>query len=108
MSFIGLLNNTCCIEQRTVSFNSSDGGASETWSACAANVACRVRMLNASEKNTGVSIISQADCVVYMSYRSINPAENRLTLNGVAYNITGVSDMGADGKYLAVYLQRKA
>ena len=45
--------------------------------------------------------------ILYLKYRSLDAVENRITAGGETYDITGISDMGSDKRYLAVHLEIK-
>jgi SPP1 family predicted phage head-tail adaptor len=105
MSFENLLNKDCSIQSRLVTVNTKTGEKTQSWQTTAQNVPCRLRLRTENEIFSDKSEYLKSTHILYMKYRQIDPIENRVAIDDTSYNITGVNDMGSQGKYLAVYLE---
>ena len=105
MSFESLLNKTCTVQLQSTAVNAQTGEKQHSWSDLASNVACRLRMRSANELLSQGSEYVKSTHVMYMKYRQLSPIEHRIVIDGDTYNIIGTSDMGSEGKYVAVYAE---
>lgn len=107
MSFDSLLNQTCTIQTRTVTFNSTTGGEISTWANTYTSVPCRFQFLGSSEQRKAELQNVRATNRIYLKDYSLSPSENRITFDSINYQITGSEALGGVGSnYYCVYLER--
>lgn len=105
MSFENLLNKLCSVQSSIVTLNTNTGEKSRTWQTTVENVPCRLRSRTEKEMLSDKSEYVQSAHILYIKHRQLDAIENRIIIDGTTYNITGISDMGSEGRYLAVYLE---
>lgn len=88
----GLLPDTCDILEVT---RTSDGAGSwaEAWGTATASVPCRIDFRSyGKEAMNAAALIPYKSGIISMEYDETITTSNRVLLNGVTYNITGVNN----------------
>ncbi len=106
MSFAQLLKHLCTIEQETQTQDEFTGEQIRSWETLYENIACRLRNRDASERIHGDKEYQKATHALYMNSRAFDISKIRIIIDGNIYNAAGCIDMGGEGKYLCVYLER--
>lgn len=113
-AFTAKLIHTCTIQQRAGT-SSTDDWEGESWTDAATGVRCLHQRRTERELNTRTmsSTRVQQD-VLYMERRTVTQQDrvtnivdrNGTVLEAGPFDITGVVDMGGQGRFLKVYLKR--
>jgi len=88
----GLLPDTCNILEVTRTSDGA-GGWTEAWGTATADVPCRLDFRTyGKEVNTAYALTPYKSGIISMEYDETITTANRILLNSVEYNITGVND----------------
>ena len=94
MSFIGLLNTTCTIQQKTKT-QASTGQVKYTWANFATSVKCRLDMAGAGLVRKPEDIYNKATHLLFIEYRTdIDVVNFRIQIGSDNYTILQIADGG--------------
>ena len=105
MSFKGLLNTTCTIQSKTVSYNASSREQEETWADSVTSVKCRLDQATGTEKRTPIAIFSRVTHVLFMGFRTLSSNTHRIVIDSITYNILLVSNASGEGHHIEAFLE---
>ena len=105
MTFRSLLNALCDIEQATPATDAASGQPQSLWQTVRAAVPCRLRWRSQEERSAGPSEYRETDYTAYLCAPAPTEDTQRLRAGSRLFRIAGVQNMGAAGKYFAVYLK---
>lgn len=105
MSYIGLLNSTCDVENPTLTTDGM-GGHTTAWAVLHNDLACRMFDVSAKEQ----AIYGREGVVVthrfYIEYQNDITEDCRILHNAIYYNIQGVRDMAAEQRCMVLETER--
>lgn len=106
MSFKGLLNTTCKIQELTETQDTTTGQKEQTWGNKLNGVKCRLDQASGAEFAAPNSIMARASHVLFLEKKyTLNEKNHRVKIKANVYNILLVSDGGGHGHHLELLLQ---
>lgn len=106
MSFKSLLNKTCTIESAAYQTAQNSGQQNITYSSFAQDVPCRLRTRSVSERRYSSPAYQKATHALYLEHRSLPTGDFKVIIDNKSYFVVGVLDLGGEGRYLCLYLER--
>jgi head-tail adaptor len=106
MSFKGLLNTTCTIQEITETQDSGTGQKEKTWSNIKNGVKCRLDQASGKEFAAPNSIMAKASHILFLDSKyNLKEKNHRIIIKSTTYNILLVSDGGGHGHHLELLLE---
>jgi len=106
MSYTGLLNKFCSIQELTKTQDSETGQMIDSWAVKYNNVKCRLDQPTGTEIAAQGSILSQATHVLFIGINyTLTAGENRIVFDGKNYNILLIKNASGHDHHLEILLR---
>lgn len=106
MSFDSLLDHVCALEFCVRFYDEETGEEKYEWYTASDNVKCRLRHRGNAERINGDAQYRHASYVLYLRHIDVDPVKTRVVIEGKRYKVIGAVDMGSEGIYACLYIER--
>lgn len=107
MSFKSLLDKTCTIQEKTISY-SDTGSPTKTWADKAINVDCAIQTISGGDASQARSEKLQVTHFMFFEFSADVIAGNKIISNGIEYIVKRVDDGGGRGHHKEILAELNA